>query len=186
MATTDGGDILSPTVRTAQIITFGLVSGVVSFLAIVVFSVRAGRPFVADPLSFRGPLTPLALIFAAIALVGHKPIRDAIMGRKIVALAGGVRPPATDQHGGPAGAPTGDLPALLGIYLSGKILGMAILEWASFFATIAYMIEGSAAALAAALTLVAINLLTFPTRARVEGWVERQQSRIDEIRQSGG
>lgn len=186
MAPLDDGDKLAQTVRTAQIITFGLVTGVASFLAITVFSVRAGKPFAADPWDLQGTLTSLALISAAIALVVHRPICEAAARKKLPTLARWKTVTVTDPHGLPLEARQGELPALLGLYVSGKIIGLAILEWAAFLAAIAYLIEGSAAALIASFTLGGVILLSLPTRSRVEGWVERRQSRLDETRQFGG
>ena len=185
MASTGDGDALTPFVRTAQIITFGLSMGVASFLAIAVLSLRAGRIFAADPFTLRGTLTPLALAFAATALVVHRALRAAIVGKKVASLARRERLAEADQRDLPIEPPRGDVEALLPIYLSDMIIGMAILEWAAFFAAIAYFLEGSAATLAASLALVGVILWGLPTRARVEDWLDRQQSRLDESRQFG-
>ncbi len=63
---------------------------------------------------------------------------------------------------------------LTAIYQTTMIIGYALLEFAAFFCLIAYMSETQLLAVAAAAVLLLIMLASFPTRTRVEDWVENQ------------
>ena len=180
MPSPDDDDPLAPTVLTLRIITLALAMGVLGFLAITVFALRAKQPFAADPLNLRGMLTLMALVYAAAALIGHKVIRDAVVTKQIAALARGERP------GEVAAGTGGETAALVDVYRTSRILGMAILEGAAFFAAVAYFIEGSAACLGAAMGLIGLILLGFPTRSAFEDWLDRHRARLRESRQFGG
>ena len=65
------------------------------------------------------------------------------------------------------------------------IVSAACLEGAAFFLLIAYMLERSPWALAAAFALILGVAAHFPTRQRVSDFIQRQMSLIEEERQFG-
>ena len=63
---------------------------------------------------------------------------------------------------------------LTAIYQTTMIIGYALLEFAVFFCLIAYVSETHLLAVAAGAVLLLIMLASFPTRTRVEDWVDNQ------------
>ena len=185
MSLPEDRDELDPMIRTAQIITLALALGVSTFLAIAVLVLRRGRVFGANPWDPTSLLTALALVFAAVALVLHVVVQGVVVNGQRRALARGEWPEG--MGAGPKGPPrSAERSALMAIYQTGHIVGSALLEGAAFFASIVYFLEGKAVAALAVLVLVSIILLKFPTRPRVEDWVERQAALLDQERQGGG
>jgi len=137
------------TVRAAQIITIALVMGVVTFAVIAVLFVGALQPPPDGRL-----ISGLGAGFAVIAFVMHLVVPAMI-----------ARPQAqfTDEK------------QLYGAYLGKTIIGPALLEGAAFFNIVALIIEHNWWSLAIAGGLVFWMLAMFPTRTRVDHWVETQQ-----------
>jgi hypothetical protein len=69
---------------------------------------------------------------------------------------------------------------LCGLYQTSMIIGDAFLEGAAFYFLIAYLVEGSPIALAGAGFFLIMLLFQFPTRTKVEAWIERQRGLIEE------
>jgi hypothetical protein len=76
--------------------------------------------------------------------------------------------------------PIADLldPLLCGIFQTRLIIGFAMLEGAAFLQAIAYMVEGQLFSLAIGLALVLVMAMAFPTRSRLENWIERRKGVI--------
>jgi hypothetical protein len=55
------------------------------------------------------------------------------------------------------------------------IIGMALLEGAAFYQAIAYYVEGQPLALGLGCLLLLGLIVQFPTRSRVERWLENQE-----------
>jgi hypothetical protein len=185
MSLPDDNDAPAPIIRVAQIITIALALGVSIFLAVAVLVLRRGRPFAADPWDPSSPMTAMALVFAAAALVGHAVIQGVMVNGQRRGLAQGKLPEGMDE-GPMASRKATETAALLAIFQTGHIVGSAMLEGAAFFATIVYFLEGKAVALLAALVLVGAILAKFPTRTRVEEWLDRQAALLQQERQMGG
>lgn len=177
----DQPDDLSARVRTMQIIVVALTMGPTIFLAIVSFATQAinmGNAF--------GGLPLLTLI--GIGLVAFELAARAIVIRTMVAKAR-----RDILHGVPvfgnrisASADDSD-PAtqLVALYQTRMIVSAALLEGAAFFLIIAYMVEHSPWALAAAIALIVAVAVHFPTQARANEFVERQLAILEEERQLG-
>ena len=77
----------------------------------------------------------------------------------------------------------GDVPGLISIFQTKTIMAAALSEGPAFFAAVAYLIEGNPIDLALAALLTVCVGLRFPTRARVDHWLEGQLSRLQIERQ---
>lgn len=179
----DGPDPIAPTLRSVQIITIALALGVATFLALVALVLRSGRLFTPDPWAITGPLSAAGLALAVLALAGSLVIPGLMAEAQRRALARGEGPGQLKRRSG-AERPT-DAEALLASYTTQRIVGAALLEGAAFFNGIAFMLEGKAPALVAALALLGALLARFPTRAAVDAWLDRQAAQLDQERRSG-
>ena len=54
----------------------------------------------------------------------------------------------------------------------------AILEGATFFAAVVYLLTGNPVIAGVAIALMLVILAAFPTRARVDLWLEQQQQKL--------
>ena len=68
--------------------------------------------------------------------------------------------------------------ALVTIYQTSLIMGLAMLEGAAFFNLIIFLLEGKAVTLISALALLLVEVVRFPTRSGVESWVENQRAML--------
>ena len=136
-------------VRVTQIITGAMVSGVVTFAAIVVF-VLGGLN---DP-SNGFIISGIAAAFAGVAFVLHLVIPSLI---------------AAKQSRG------ADRQQLYGVYQMKTIIGLGLLEGAAFFNLVACLVEHSWWSLAIVGGLCFWMLAMIPTRTKIEHWVEAQQ-----------
>ena len=135
--------------RATQIITGAMVSGVVTFGAIVVFALGA---LTEPPSGFI--IGGAGAVFAGVAFVLHLVIPSLIAAQQ---------------------SRDADKERLYGVYLQKTIIGLAVLEGAAFFNLIACIIEHNWWSLAVAGGLVFWMLAMFPTRTRIEHWAETQQ-----------
>lgn len=163
---------IAAVVRTAQIILLALAMGVVTFAAVVVFAVSGGQ-------QGRGnTITLLATVFAGADLVLCLLIPEFITATNRRKIAAGTWQAAQSQ--GPV--PESDAGRLALTYQVKMIIGTALLEGGCFLALVAYMTERQALGLAVAAVLLAALLAHFPTRARVEAWIEDQLHRVEDER----
>ena len=81
-----------------------------------------------------------------------------------------------------AGAAGDDTVRLAGLYQISMIIRLALLEGATFFQLIIFHLEGLQVSLVLAIVLLAGIILLFPTRSRVESWIDKQQEKLDEER----
>lgn len=179
-------DELAPALRTMQIISLALVLGGVWYLLIVVFIIRPGKLFAADPWDLRSPISAVALVMAMAGLVGHRIVQNVSAAGRLKALARGELPQIARGRNATPSEALSETGALLAIYQVSKIVGAALLEGPTFFAIIAYQLEGRASSLIAAVVLVVVQVLGIPTRSGLEEWVERKRQFVEERRQSGG
>ena len=135
--------------RATQIITGAMVSGVVTFGAVVVFALGA---LTEPPSGFI--ISGVGAVFSLVAFVLHLVIPSVIA--------------AQQSHGA-------NKQQLYGIYLQKTIVGLALLEGAAFFNLIACIVEHNWWSLAIAGGLCFWMLAMFPTRTKIEHWAETQQ-----------
>jgi hypothetical protein len=185
----DDESMLGPSIRTMQIIIFTMTLGLVVFLVIVLF-LRA-QPKPAPPQAAAQPAQDLPVIsYAAIAFaVAAVPMSLLVpsgvvkAGRKQIAREMWT-PPAHSAVSFPQG-PMGDTLRLAGLYQTSLIIGAALNEGPAFFALIAYFLEGLPAILGLAALLILGVAARFPTRARVEQWIDAQKELLIHEQQAG-
>jgi hypothetical protein len=177
----DADRVISTRLRVMQIIASVLMGGVLSFLGISLFVVQQqGRGLGQAP----GPMISiLALAFFMTAALLWSFVPAQLARGQVGSIAAGTWTPA---QGTTTAAYTGDTSKLVAVFQTKMIIAYALLEGAAFFGCIAYLLEAEALALVAVVGPVALMLLTFPTRPRLDLWLQQQQARIDELRQAGG
>jgi hypothetical protein len=168
MATPDDSDLLAPQIRTAQIITGSIVMGALIFLGFALAKRLSGNfgppgnpPIVSYLLA--GMAIPILVAFAIV------PNRIAAAARK--RLAG------QDPSGGAIPAPE-----LIPVFVTRMTVADALLEGVVVMQLCAYLVEGQLFSLALAVVFLVGLALQFPTRARVQRWIERQQELLNEER----
>ena len=77
----------------------------------------------------------------------------------------------------------GDAARLWFVYMTKTIVGAAILEGATFFLIVVFMLERSPLMAACAVALMAVVAAHFPTIGRVSEWIADRLRRLDEQRQ---
>ena len=150
----------NPMVSTMQIIAFAMIVGVAGF-AVVCLAVTWAKPPSAQPL-FSYIATGVAALlfvmrFVVPGVVTRTQIQQSLTPEKLSRID-------DDEK----------RRFLYGAYQAGLTIEYAMLEGAAFFCLVAYMIEASQIPLAAAGVLWVSMLLTFPTKARVDDWVQDQ------------
>lgn len=148
---------LDQQIRVMQIIAAALVMGVVFFAGIVVVIGALNQPPAG---MFMGVL---GAGMAAMMMVLHFVV-PAVMTRQ---AADGVSSNA-------------EVTVWAGIYQTKLIIGLALLEGAAFFNLIVCIIEHNWWSLAIAGALVSWMIFAFPTRSRVEQWIENQRIIADQ------
>lgn len=193
-------DVLEPITRTCQIIVIALIMGVSIFLLITLFLVptainpgpapAAGGPGAPALPPLAGPGVPL-ITYIAVGMGIAGLVLSFIIPSMIVASArrkiakGTWTPTATSDPTQPAKIyPAGDTGKLAFVYQTQLIIGSALCEGMAFFAGVAYMLERNPLALGMALILLAAMAVRFPTRNRVNAWIDQQQSMLQTERQA--
>lgn len=135
-----------------QIVTGALVMGVLMFAAIAVIAVGAMDEGPAGRI-----VSMIAAGMAGIAFVAHL-IVPGIVARQAV------------RH-----VNVDDTEDLYVVYRTKLIIGLALLEGAAFFCIVTYIIEQQWWTLGIAGGLALWMLIAFPSRHRVEQWIETQR-----------
>ena len=144
---------LDEMVRTMQIIAGALIAGVLLFALISVVAIGALSQ------DSSGTVVSLVGVFLAVAaLVMHRVVPSAIEQQ---ARQGASRRLSVDQ--------------LAGLFRTRLIVGLAILEGAAMLNVVALIIEHNWWSLGITGLLVFWMLAAFPTRTRVDHWIETQQ-----------
>jgi len=197
MTNPEAKDPLGTVVLTSQIITGALIAGPIPVLIIALFigpmlgqrppgAVPPGGAAVAGQApdeAFNTILSYAAIGAGAIAL-----LLSSITPRFISSSASkSVAPSAPAAQPGKS-AGTGKRPGpetadelrtkLLPQFQQQLIVRAAILEGAAFFASVAYLLTGNPVPACVAVALLVPMLVDFPTRTRVESWLERQQDKL--------
>lgn len=153
------GATFEGSVRGMQIIAAAMMAGVLSFFGVVLVTTQG------EILGTQAPelITILAAGFGVIAIVNHFVIPRIIAGsqlKQIVSKGLSELDETTKSN------------QVCGIYRSGLIVALAMLEGAAFFNLIALMIEKSVVSLGVAILLLGFMVLRFPTRDKVSFWVQ--------------
>jgi hypothetical protein len=173
---------IAQTVRVSRIIIAALMAGVLSFLAASVVLVMQGAG--AGPGNGAGaPPSPFLSYYVAPPAVGVCLLVAAFVPRFVTARFRRLVIRSLDLESAQAGA---DLAPLLNSYRTQLIVSAALCEWAAFFATICYMIEGSKIALLVAAVALAAVALHFPGQSGAEQWLDLQRELIERERHGNG
>ena len=188
MSNVDDESTISRLTVVLQVVVGALTAGLLVFLAIIA-AIRAANeakplgPRVASP-----RVTPIA-----VGLAGAGLVASVLVPRAVVAGRGGESP------GGPGAGPSRGTaarrcsprprparwPSWSSIYQTQLMLGAVLTEGPAFLALIAYLLEGSPLALGTTLALLVALIARFPTRARLEHWIEQQFHWLIQERQFG-
>ncbi len=149
--------------RQLQVVIAALAGGAAIFLAVVLVLPRPGDVERADPF----------LVYLAVAVtVGAVGARFALpgllrtQGRRQIRAGQSIRGASDDER-------------LLALYQSEVIVAAALLEGAALLCAVAYMVERSTVGIGLGIALVGLMLLwEFPTRSRLEQWLEEQGKRL--------
>jgi hypothetical protein len=163
-------------VLASQSIAGALAAALVSFLIVVL--VIFGAPVAGRP-SFA---TYIAIGFFAIALVVSVIVPRWITSDQLRRIANGTwKPPAKS----PSNADfSSGLARMMSVFQTQAIVRMATLEGAGFCALAMYFTEPHWLNLAVALVALALLVVQFPTRGRIEDWLERQLAALQSLHQS--
>jgi hypothetical protein len=169
-------DPITARLRVIQIIIGALLAGAVSFLGMAVWLRAIGdqpRPGMPAVTYFGLAGAVLNVIFSFVIpskLTGaaRKRIAATVPGRDLV------------EHGRSATAD--DAGQLCTVYNNQMIIGAALLEGATFFLLIAYIVEGQLISPIVAALLIAGIAWRFPTRERLTTWIEAHERLIAEKR----
>jgi hypothetical protein len=161
---------LTPRIRAMQIVAGALVLGALIFLGVVIAIRLAGQ-------APRPPKTPMlsyvGIVFTVMVLVPLALVPDRVIAAGRKQIARGERDASTASD---------ETLRLANLYQNCMIIRLALLEGAAFFQIIIFHLEGQQLSLILALILVVGMVLLFPTRARVESWIEKQQEKLEEER----
>jgi hypothetical protein len=180
MSLSDDSAVIDQTTRVLQIIVFALVTGLVTFLGVVLFLHAQPKP-ARNPGAVLPVITvvafTIAVVLAPLSLIIPRLVSDAARKQ----IAAGKWAPGNAPAGVTA---TTDAGRLAVVYQTQKIIGAAMTEGPAFLALIAYMLESTSAALGLALFLIVGVALRFPQRAQVQQWIDDQLGRLDMDRQT--
>ncbi len=171
-------EYLKTIARTTQIIVLGLTAGVVTFGVIAVV-VGDRAPQNAQPAP--AFIAYLAIAVACVALVASLVVPALVATNARRRIVAGL--PAMPNPRVSLPPELGDVGPLGAVYQTRLIIGAAILEGAAFFNLVVYIVGGYVPNLVAAAVMLAAILSLFPTRSRVEDWIENQLRVIEQLRQ---
>jgi len=166
-------------VRTLQIIVVALATGCLFFFAIALLA--AGGPIGFGEIP---PVTAIALAVAAV-IVGARCVIPGVFvaqaRRKIREGTWSFPKPGANMPSDPDNPKT-IIYSLAQVFMTRTIIGAAMLEGATFFLIITYLVARSPWSLIAALALIIALFAHFPTPSRVSSWVQDQMKLLDEER----
>ncbi len=188
-------DALSPQNRILQIIAGALVFGLVMFLSIVLLitkfhlftpDARPPRPAPA-PNAQVGNVLPVisvvAFVMAAITLPLSLVVPGIVAESACKQIADGTWEPGQGRGAPPINTKSlSDVMKLAMVNQMRTIIALALVQSAGFFAVIAYLLEGKLYVLGLAVFLIVLQVLRFPTRGKIESWIDDRLGRIEELR----
>ena len=159
------GPDFDPQLRVMQIIAGALMMGVITFLGVVLVITEGNVLGQGNP----GIVTMIAAGFAGLIIVNHLVIPSIITKARLNQIK------SQDSDGQNTEL---KVASLLGIYRMQLIITLAFLEGAAFFNLVSVMIEHHVISLIAAVVLLGLMAVRFPTRTKVSWWV---QDRLREL-----
>jgi hypothetical protein len=167
-----------------RIIVAAVGFGPVVFLAVVHFVASVAKPegTIGDPVF--AVMFGIFLMGALVAWTVAPPVILRNARRQVLRGAAGptqLPPPLANLFS----EEEGPMLRLLMAYQVATIVRIAIIEGVAFFSIILYMIQGAPIYAGAALALIVLVLLHFPSPERIAGWLERQQRQIEDERMLG-
>jgi hypothetical protein len=168
-------DRIKGVVLTLQIIVGALALGIVNFMLVIVIAFRPPAP--QNPIG-QSLLTYMAVGGAVLAVMASIFIP--------FLLAGPMRKSSLDAPAGLRAIGSKDeanIGPLAQMYQTLLIIKCVLIEGAAFFSLVAYIIEGQTTALATAGVLLLVLLAHFPTRSRMEAWIESELVVSEQMRQ---
>ena len=151
--------------RVMQIIAGALMMGVITFLGVVLVIIKGNVLGQGKP----GIVTMIAAGFAGLMIVNQLVIPSIITKTRLNQIK------SQDSDGQNSEL---KLASLLSIYRMQLIITLAFLEGAAFFNLVSVMIEHHVISLIAAIVLLGLMAVRFPTRTKVSWWV---QDRLREL-----
>jgi hypothetical protein len=180
---TSDEDFLKPaSLRVMQLIAVALILGAIAFLAIVLYLVLVQKqaPGATPPQNL--PLISLiAAGFLVVAAVLSFVVPAAVARSTLRRIAAGTWTPGPGME-----MPATDSGKLLVVCQTTRIVGLALLEGACFFACIAYLLEGQPFVLAVVAVGIGLMLARFPSEGRVRLWLEGQKEQLARAREEVG
>ena len=176
-------DALRQPVRGLQIIHGAMVAGVVAYLAFALFFKTPERELAGlAPRGVDSSTFTIALLFAAAAVIASVVVPP-IVGRRFVRMTALGQPLPGLQDGPPSPALLALDPITRGLFgarQTSLIVGMAILDAATFFAVLV-LSQGNVPGwfVAVPIGLIALMAIRFPTRAGVADWIDARRAEID-------
>jgi hypothetical protein len=146
-----------------QLVIIAMTMGAVIFMVVAVI-LRTQPAWMARPAG-SPVLTYVVLGFAAIQLVSQAIFPRVMAARACRAIGVGDRP---EPYHNP-------VPSLWSVYRRQLLVGATTLAGPCFLALFVYLLNGELVCLVAASLLLIGIIARFPTHARVDSWVERQQ-----------
>jgi hypothetical protein len=177
MAFPENRDLLDQPIRTMRIILVALIVGVLFFMGFVIFQRQAQNQPAApqEPLVTYVALANAGMILVAFFLLPRFLTASLRRGPTPFGGAGGSSPQMQAE----------DTFRLRVLWHTRTLLRAALLEGATFFLLVAYLLEGMDVSLMVACLFVAGLACLFPARAGVENWMERQRLLLEEERMTG-
>jgi hypothetical protein len=186
MSTSDHDILITQHTRVLQIIVAAQVAGLVFFLGIILFLNLQNQGKPPGPARAFPILLPMAFVFAAGGLLMAVVVPRAMTAGARRQIADGTwKPNPRGNAPVPDMKETSDEAKLVTVYQTQTIVALALNEAPAFFALIVYMLDGNALALGLALLLIAAQVVRFPTREKVEQWIDQQAGLIRQERQLG-
>lgn len=159
------GPAFDQQLRVMQIIAGALTMGVMTFFGIVLVITKGNIFGQGEP----GIVTMIAAGFAGLMIVNHLVIPSIITKARLNQLK-------SQDSGGQNSEQK--VESLLGIYRVQLIITLALLEGAAFFNLVSVIIENHVISFIAAMVLLGLMAVRFPTRTKVSWWV---QDRLREL-----
>jgi hypothetical protein len=158
--------------RVMQIIAGTLILGVAITLTVFVVLRALGNP---QPPPLVPILTYVGVGFALIAVIAHFIVPRSVLKNSAGRIQWDNEPVFSTAPADPERSPGSRELSGLALYQTRMIIGMALLEGAAFYQGIAYYLEGQPLALGLGCLLLLGLIVQFPTRSRVERWLENQE-----------
>lgn len=157
MSQVDDDVMLAQSLRTMRIVHGAILGGAIAFLVMALYLRASGfsARIAQTPL-----LTYIGIGLGVVQIVAHQVVPDLIAasGRRKIAASG-----------------TTALQPWYELYQTRMLVGIGLLNGATFFLLVAYIVEGHALAPLAALLFIAGIALQMPGETRVERWVAQQR-----------